>query len=49
MEFCQSEKVGTLWEHQCCDVANLIALINLLKFLNKPSELLQKWGVTPTD
>ena len=37
---------------QCCDAASnklKIAQIKLLKFLNAPSELCQKWAVTPSD
>ena len=34
-------------QRQCCDVASDIALNKLLRFLNKPSRLLQKIGFKP--
>ena len=36
-------------ERQCCDVASDTAPTKLLRFLNKPSESLQKWLATPID
>ena len=36
-------------QDQCCNVTSDIALIKLLRFLNKPSESLQKLVATPID
>ena len=41
--------VYTECQRQCCDVAGSISLIKLLRFLNKLSQLLQKWVVTTID
>ena len=40
------EPVYTKHQRQCCDVTSNIALIKLLRFLNKPSGLHQKWFAT---
>ena len=36
-------------QHQCCVIASDLALIKLLRFLNKLSESLQQWIATPID
>ena len=39
--------VYTERQRQCCNVTSDIALVELLRFLNKSSELLQKMGCKP--
>ena len=39
--------VYTDHHRQCCELASNIALIKLLRFLNKPAKSFQKWDVTP--
>ena len=41
--------VYTECKRQGCDVARDITQIKFLRFINKPSELLWKWVVTPID